>query len=319
MTQLLFETCPSCGEALEPDIAVCAYCGELLGTSPAETLQAEPEAAAGYVFEEIGAWSQIKHEIVDKYAAAYMTIMAKQAFAQRVIYIDGFAGTGYAIDRDSGELVMGSAARAMLVQPPFTELHLIERDTARAAQLQRHVTDMADERVTVHPGECVHILRTKVLRRCRYEDRARALCLLDPYGLSVPWTLLEEIGKMRSVEIFFNFMVVAANRNVLWRDLAKVPESRRQKLDLAWGDRSWVDACYRKEQTLFDEVTVKSSNETVAEAFRERLRTKAGFKFVPAPIPVRNDRGGTLYYLYFASNNSTGSDIVTDIFNKYRR
>jgi hypothetical protein len=36
---------------------------------------------------------------------------------------------------------------------------------------------------------------------------------------------------MRSVEIFFNFMVVGANRNVLWRDPARVSKKRRELSD----------------------------------------------------------------------------------------
>lgn len=296
------------------------YCGETVDRFQPETFEPEPDGPPDNSFEEIGAWSQVKHEIVDKYLAAYMAIMAKQSAIKRTVYIDGFAGTGYATDRDSGAVVMGSAARAMKVRPPFTELHLIERDAARAAQLQRIVDDLRDPRVRVHPGDCVQTLRQKVLPRCHYEDYARALCLLDPYGLSVPWTLLQEIGQMRSVEIFFNFMVVGVNRNVLWRDFNRVSEKRKQILDRVWGDRTWVDAFYTTERNLFEEdVPVKVSNAAVAEAFRQRLRTKAGFKFVPAPIPVRNDAGGTLYYLFFASHNRTADHIVDDIFRKYRR
>ena len=33
-------------------------------------------------------------------------------------------------------------------------------------------------------GDCNHILLRQVLPRARYEDYRRALCLLDPYGLT---------------------------------------------------------------------------------------------------------------------------------------
>ena len=52
--------------------------------------------------------------------------------------------------------------------------------------------------------------------RCQWKDFHRALCLLDPYDLSIPWTLVQDIGRMRSVEIFYNFMIMDANRNALW-------------------------------------------------------------------------------------------------------
>jgi hypothetical protein len=33
---------------------------------------------------------------------------------------------------------------------------------------------------------------------------------------------------------------------------------------------------------------------------------------------MRNSKGAVVYYLYFASPNAIGSDIVTQIFDKYR-
>jgi hypothetical protein len=44
----------------------------------------------------------------------------------------------------------------------------------------------------------------------------------------------------------------------------------------------------------------------------------AGFAYVPEPSPMRNSKGATIYYLFFASQKPAAADIVTDIFNKYR-
>jgi len=68
----------------------------------------------------------------------------------------------------------------------------------------------------MHVGDYRDVL-PHLLTRCRFEDFARGLCLLDPYGLSVDYALLTQIAAMKTVEIFFNFMLVSANRNVLWR------------------------------------------------------------------------------------------------------
>jgi three-Cys-motif partner protein len=176
-----------------------------------------------------------------------------------------------------------------------------------------------DDRVRVYPGDAVTVLANEVLPRCKYDDFHRALCLLDPYGLSVPWTLVHQIGHMRSVEIFYNFMIMDANRNVLWRDPDKVSAPRAAKMDLVWGDRSWRQALYRDRADLFGSVAEKVPNEDVAEAFRKRLRNVAGFKYVPQPIPMKNTIGRTVYYLFFATHNKTGADIVEDILKKYTR
>ena len=39
---------------------------------------------------------------------------------------------------------------------------------------------------------------------------------------------------------------------------------------------------------------------------------------MPQPIPMRNEKGAVIYYLYFASPDKTGAKIVSEIFDKYR-
>jgi three-Cys-motif partner protein len=128
--------------------------------------------------DEIGYWSELKLEIVKKYASAYSTILAKQSVVKAHLYIDAFAGAGTHLSKTTGETVAGSPVNAMAIQPPFSELHFIDMDGTRTAELRRIATD--DARVRVHDGDCNDVLLRDVFPRCRYEDYRRALCLLDP-------------------------------------------------------------------------------------------------------------------------------------------
>jgi three-Cys-motif partner protein len=124
---------------------------------------------------------------------------------------------------------------------------------------------------------------------------------------------------MKTVDIFFNFMIMDANMNVLLKDPAKTNDRQAERMDFAWGDRSWRDIAYTKTLNLFGDVDeTKVSNEAVAEAFRKRLKDVAGFQYVPEPMPMCNENGAVVYYLYFASQNRNGANIVRDIFNTYR-
>ena len=269
--------------------------------------------------DEIGYWSEVKLDIVRKYAAAYSRIMAAPAQARRFrghLYIDAFAGAGIHVSKATGEMVPGSPINALNITPRFSELHLIDLEGSRAAALQQLTAE--DPRVSVYRGDCNAILLNQVLPRCRYEDFRRGLCLLDPYGLTVNFQVLRTAGQMRSVDVFYNFMIMDANMNVLMRDPSKVTDAQAQRMDAVWGDDSWRTVAYRKTQDLFGDRDDKVSNEEIAEAFRLRLRDVAGFAYVPQPIPMRNSKGATVYYLYFASPNEKGADIVADIFNTYR-
>ena len=204
---------------------------------------------------------------------------------------------------------------ALKLSPPFTKLHFIDLDGTRVAELQRLAG--GDTRVTVHEGDCNDVLLRDVFPQCEYSDRRRALCLLDPYRLGVNWKVLETAGKMKSIEVFYNFMIMDANMNVFMRDPNKVTPAQAARMDAVWGDSPWREAAYRKTEDLFGTVEDKATNEDIAEAFRKRLQHVAGFAYVPRPIPMRNEKGAVIYYLYFASQKPAALNIVNGIFKKY--
>ncbi len=230
------------------------------------------------------------------------------------VYIEGFAGAGVHIARASNEFVLGSPLNALNVKPPFREYFLVDIQPEKVEFLQNLVG--AKPNVHVYPGDCNQILLERVFPQVRYEDYRRGLCILDPYGLDLRWLVTNAAGQMKSLDIFLNFPVEDINRNVLWRDPRRVNASQSARMTAFWGDESWRDIAY-KPQGLFG-WNQKEPNEAVAEAFRLRLQTVAGFKRVPSPLPMRNSKGATVYYLFFASQKPAAEDIILDIFNKYR-
>lgn len=266
-------------------------------------------------YDQIGDWSEIKLDIVREYAEAYSTILTKQPSISRHVYIDAFAGWGIHVSKKTGHFVAGSPLNALYVEHPFSEYHFIDLDDRRIESLQEISAERTD--VTVHHGDCNTVLLNDVFARCKYSDFARGLCLLDPYRLNLDWRVLQEAGQMKSIEVFYNFMILDANRNVLWRNPDQVHQSQRDKMTAAWGDDSWRAAAYRKQKGLFGDIEEKVTNEKVVAAFKKRLHDVAGFEYVPEPMPMRNSAGAAVYYLFFASPNKTGARIVGDIFRKY--
>lgn len=268
-------------------------------------------------YDEIGYWSEIKLEIVKKYATAYSTILAAQTSPPlHHVYIDAFAGAGVHLSKATGKFIPGSPLNALAVMPPFREYHLIDIDAERVEGLKKLVGERTD--VQVHEGDCNKILLEKVFPRVQYKQYRRGLCLLDPYGLHLDWKVIETAGRMRSLDMFYSFQVADMNRNVLWRDPEGVGDAQKARMNASWGDETWRSIAYRTDTTLFGEPE-KQSNEVVAEAFRKRLKEVAGFKRVPQPLPMRNSKGAIVYYLFFASQKDTAEHIVLGIFKKYER
>lgn len=269
--------------------------------------------------DDIGAWSEIKLAIVRDYATEYSKVLNATEFypgkKATYVYIDAFAGSGVHVSRTSGQLVLGSPLNALEIIPRFHEYHFIDMDKDKADTLET-LTE-GDDNVWIYRGDANDILRT-LLPKIRRKDYKRALCLLDPYGLHYDWEIIKLAGELQTIEIFLNFSIMDANLNVLLKNPDQIDAEQARRLTTAWGDGSWRQIAYTSEGSLFGYES-KVTNEDVAQAFRERLRSVAGFPHVPEPLPIRNSNGAVLYYLYFAAHRPVAAKIVQYIFDKYRR
>lgn len=222
--------------------------------------------------DDIGPWSEVKLEILKKYAGAYSRILAAQKRFTHA-YIDAFAGPGVHIGRSTGEYVPGSPLNALLVEPPFKEFHLIDLDPQQIENLRRLIGDRPD--VLLYNRDCNRVLTEEILPRFTYDSFRKALCLLDPYGLSLEWKTVEMAGKLGTIEVFINFPIMDINRNVKRRHIDQVTSENLRRMDAFWGDRSWHDVMYQPSPQmdlgLVEAEKDKQSNDTLAEAYRLRL------------------------------------------------
>jgi three-Cys-motif partner protein len=267
-------------------------------------------------FDQIGFWSEIKLEILNEYAKAYSTILAAQTKARFFhVYIDAFAGAGQHISKASKELVPGSPLNALDVQPPFREYHFIDIAPEKVENLRELIGSRKD--VFIYEGDCNEILLKQIFPKVQYVDYRRGLCVLDPYGLHLDWKVLLNAGRMKTLDVFLNFPVQDMHRNVFWRNPEGVDETDIQRMNLFWGDESWRNIVYETRWNLFG-IPEKQPIEVIAEAFRQRLKEVGAFGQVPEPIPMKNSTGAILYYLFFASQNTTADKIARQMFAKYR-
>ena len=269
------------------------------------------------IFEEIGYWSELKLEIVQKYGAAYTTLLKKRGLKK--YYIDAFCGAGMHLSKSSGSQIEGSPARALKVVPPFDGYYFIDIDENKTSYLQALCGNRRD--IHIHTGDASAYLIEELLPTIQYAKFKRALCLLDPYGLHLDWNAILKAGQSRAIDMFLNFPVMDMNRNAIWRNPEKIPQDGIHRMTKFWGDESWKRAAYtesRQVQLFGPPDLIKQSNNSIVAAFRERLKSVARFQSVPDPLPMRNSTKAVVYYLFFASQQPVAEKIVTDIFAKYR-
>lgn len=272
-----------------------------------------------FKLDELGEWSVLKLDIVEKYGHAYTTAFNNRGARLKKFYIDGFSGAGVHLVKKTRTQIEGSPARALRVTPPFDGFHFIDLDPAKANHLRNLCEGRQD--VEVHTEDANQCLKT-LLPTIQYSDYKRALCLLDPYGLHLDWEIAQIAGQLGTIDMFLNFPIMDMNRNtLLWKpELAEPDDVAR--MTRFWGDESWKQVAWMesKQPDMF-RVTEpeKQPNKVIAEAFRERLKKVAGFAYVPEPLPMTNKKNVVLYYLFFAAKNPAAANIIKGIFQRARR
>jgi three-Cys-motif partner protein len=229
-------------------------------------------------------------------------------------------GAGIHISKKDKTKIEGSPWRALKVQPPFDGFHFIDVDAEKTKFLRESIGNRAD--VNIQTVDTNQYLTQTLLPTIQYAKYNRALCLLDPYGLDLDWQVMLQAGQSKAIDMFLNFPVMDINRNAIWKNPEKVPPDGVERMTKYWGDESWKQAAYTDspQQNLFGEPPgkIKQGNEVIVATFRERLKTVAGFEFVPEPLPMKNTKNAVVYYLFFASAKPVAAKIITEIFEKYR-
>lgn len=264
-------------------------------------------------YDEIGKWSEVKLEIIRKYASAFSTIVGAQKFTK--VYIDGFAGAGMHVSKSTGAKVTGSPLNALAVAPPFDEFHFVEKNPKKVAHLREFVADRSEAKI--HVGDCNEILPRDVLPTVRYKDFRRALCLLDPYGLHLRWEVVAKAGEMGTIDVLINFPVMDMNMNALFWDSSKVNPAQAARMTAFWGNETWHDATYKSLPGLFGAMEEKNPNEAIVEAYRKRLLAVGGFKFVSRPLAMVQKTLAPVYYLLLASQREVAVNVMNSITKRY--
>jgi three-Cys-motif partner protein len=269
-------------------------------------------------FDEIGRWSELKLEIIEKYGAAYTSAL-RNARNLKKFYIDGYCGPGVHVSRRTREPVEGSPARALRVLPPFDGFYFVDMDVTRTSHLETLCKGRND--VVILTGDANVKLTQEVLPKIHFHKFNRALCLLDPYGLHLDWEVVFLAGQSQAIDMFLNFPVMDMNRNAIWRNPKGVPQDGIERMTRFWGDESWKKVAYLESaqgDLFLDPPLVKQDNDAIVSAFRDRLKNVAGFKYVLNPLPMKNSNNTVVYYLFLASQKAVAEKIIRDIFAKYR-
>lgn len=279
-----------------------------------------------------GGWTEEKLELLTKYLKAYLTIFTRNPRARMLhtVYVDAFAGAGYIrrpqkdtnqIDLfedlaayDAQEFIKGSAVRALELNPGFGEYLFLERDPERFGELETLKKKHPGKRISVKNVEANEYLRAW----CGRTDwrGTRAVIFLDPYGMQVDWSLVEEIARTKGVDLWLLFPLGAALMRLLQKRQPP-PQTWADRVTTVLGTDAWQDEFYksRRSDTLFgtEETEEREADyQVVADFFMRRLNGIFA-QVARNPRVLRNSRNCPLYLFCFAAGNPVGAPTAVKI------
>lgn len=274
-----------------------------------------------------GKWTEEKLTALSEYLVQYRTILSKYPYFD-TWYIDGFAGTGLIkkkiqdhpllFENTDQELVngyiKGSVVKALEINNPFDHYFLIERDGGCFSELRSTVKHYKGLDVILKCGDANQEISNWI--RNIPKKNTRAVLFLDPYGMSVDWSTMEEIGNSRIIDTWILFPLGTGVNRLLKRD-GDIPDLWEQRLDRFFGSHDWFKEFYKcqKQTSFFDDIQSKEKvahEEDIGYYFYKRLQS-VFYKVSNYCGILANEKGSSLFLLFFAASNEKGSSAAIKI------
>ena len=202
----------------------------------------------------VGPWAREKLDALGQYLNYYTTVLKNQGrWLRGTIYVDAFAGPGVSrvrrkatapqaaslfepasTDPAQVEYLKGSPRVALDIANPFGSYVFIERDPDRIKELNALADEYAGKRtIEVKQGDATAGLQTWLTSGIHWRTH-RAVVFLDPFGMHVPWSIIEELAKTKAIEVIINFPLAMAIQRFLTKS-GEISERFQADLDAFFG------------------------------------------------------------------------------------
>lgn len=289
-----------------------------------------------------GVWTEEKLNAFEKYVNAYLTIMNKYRgqYDWKLIYFDGFAGSGSRNENTSSEdnqLMIdlidehqiaaeeltpykGAAERVLnIAQDGFDFYYFIDKDAASSFQLQEILTPYQKGKRLEFRHSDANTEVSKLADAMHKNSKLKALVLLDPFGMQVDWSSIEKL-KGTSTDLWILIPTGVIVNRLLDR---KCKLTHIEKLTSFFGkDEAFLRNYFystHQDMTLFGDVEViekvKEPIRKIAELYIQQMATI--FNYVTKqPLVLCNTRNMPIFHFACASNNESAVKIAHEIINK---
>lgn len=169
----------------------------------------------GLPIPEVGSWAETKYRLVALYDRLFSTGM-KAKWDTRV-YIDLYAGAGYARIRGTDRIIYGSPLLALDVSDPFDKYIFCEANAAFLQALEHRVARLFPRaNAELIAGDCndkideIYAAIPKSSRR----HTVLSFCFVDPLDIGIKFSTVRKLASHRMDFLVLLALYMDANRNV---------------------------------------------------------------------------------------------------------
>jgi three-Cys-motif partner protein len=188
---------------------------------------------------------------------------------------------GFAIPiADTDEIIVGSAIRALGVNPPFHRYLLNDVKQSNVEALRRSVNEdfphLAD-RVQLTTLDANRMLQD--LCASTNWKETRAVVFLDPFGLQINYETLKLLGATKAVDVWYLVPVFAMYRQVSGD--GQINPDGGPRVDAALGTTVWRDVAVVEEESvdLFKQAQFRSARAVDIAWFEKVAKERIGAAF----------------------------------------
>ncbi|BCJ53027.1 hypothetical protein Asp14428_45020 [Actinoplanes sp. NBRC 14428] len=262
-----------------------------------------------------GWWTRHKLQILEDYLAEFSR--AAKNVDER-IYLDLFAGWPENQSRETDELILGSARRAIEVRPAFTRIGLFELE-GKAERLERAIRHAYPGRpgIKVFPGDC-NATVPQALRQLRILklDWAPTFAFVDQFDSEIKWSTLQQIAQFRQAKYTKAEMWILFATGMYPRGLNLHGEGMNARygdtLTEMIGSEEWVPIA---QDTRSGDLSPADARDEWVNLFRWRLEHDLGYRHTYG-FTMRNTGGQEIYDMVFATDHQAGDRIMRHLYGK---
>lgn len=254
--------------------------------------------------DPVGAWSEKKYSLMGGYCEIFNEAI-KSKFTNRV-YVDLFAGAGYAPIKGKNKILKSSPLIALSVPTPFTKYIFCEMDSEKISALElRARREHPDKDMIFIRGDSNQNVEEVIKEINKLGLSTISFCFIDPFSLNLHFETIEKLSRVGRID-FLILLALMMNAN---RNLHNFIDEESKVIDLYINKNNWRDSFLKGETRKEDFIKF------IADTYDQNM-TRLGYKVKNEGLKPKVDADEynlSLYYLAFYSKHPLGNKFFSEI------